>query len=867
VAKDTTESPALSPEAELKTLVTPPGYRVELVAAEPLVVDPIGMEFDADGRLWVLEMPGFAIDETMRDSRDPIGRIVVLEDINDDGKMDKRTVFIEGLILPRAFKVLDKAVLIGEAPNLWLAKDTNGDLKSDTKELVRNDYGNAQGNIEHNANSLRWAMDNMIYTSEHTYHLRPKNGKFETVPTLSRGQWGATQDDAGRIFRNTNTAPLFADLLAPKYYTRNTNVTRTRGLYEDMLPEEKTTIWPIRPTRGLNRGYREGVLRPDGSATYYGGVHSPWIFRGDRLPKALQGNAFVCDSPTNIVHRIILTDDGTGRIMGRDAYLKGEFLASTDVRFRPVDLATGPDGTLYVADMYRGVVQDVAYQTEFLSDHIKLNKLQLPVHLGRIFRIVHTTTQRAPKPSLSKETPEGLVKALTHPNGWYRDTAQQLLVERADKSAVPALKQLVATATDYRAKLPALWTLNGLESDDADLLLKALSDVHPDVRAAAIRLSEPWLAKNDTAFTAAVIKKTTDLNWIVRRQLAASLGELPIDARVAPLTAILQKYGTDPVTVDAALTGLAGKESEVLSTLMQNATLATVSKKDAIEQLAGAVSKVRDFPTIQKMIDASVDAKQTMWLRTALLKGMSTGLASAPGAAAAAGPASQRGGAAAGLPARGPAGAAAGAGRGAAGRGRGGAVNLALEAEPTALIKLGEGKTELAAAAKLVASRLNWPGKPVPVVDLAKLTPEEEKRYALGQKIYLAICENCHQPDGRGKDKVAKPLAGSRFLLSNPGIPARIVAYGMEGATGLMPPQGATLSDEQIASVLTWVRRQWGNNGTPVDPADVKEARGLSSNRKQPWKEDEIARLVNGARGGAPPAGRGAAAGRGPAAQ
>jgi mono/diheme cytochrome c family protein len=158
------------------------------------------------------------------------------------------------------------------------------------------------------------------------------------------------------------------------------------------------------------------------------------------------------------------------------------------------------------------------------------------------------------------------------------------------------------------------------------------------------------------------------------------------------------------------------------------------------------------------------------------------------------------------------------------------------------------------------------------VVEAAALSPEEERRYALGAKIYLAICENCHQPDGRGKDKVAKPLAGSRFLLANPGIPARIVAYGMEGATGLMPPQGNNLSDEQIASVLTWVRRQWGNNGSAVDPADVKEARGLSSNRKQPWKEDEIARLVGGGRGGAGgpgavPGGRGNAGGRGPAGQ
>ena len=163
-------APALSPEDELKTLHLPPGYHAELVASEPLVKDPIWVDFDADGRMYILEMPGFAMDKTMADSREPIGRIAVLEDTNDDGKMDKRTVFIEGLVLPRALKVLAGGVLVGEPPNLWFAKDTDGDLQADTKELVRNDYGRLEGNLEHNANSLWWGLDNWIYTSEHDWY-------------------------------------------------------------------------------------------------------------------------------------------------------------------------------------------------------------------------------------------------------------------------------------------------------------------------------------------------------------------------------------------------------------------------------------------------------------------------------------------------------------------------------------------------------------------------------------------------------------------------------------------------------------------------------------------------------------------------
>ena len=214
----------------MKTIAVPPGYRVDLIAKEPVVIDPILMEFDQDGRMFVLEMPGFAMNMAMADSREPICRLVVVEDTNGDGQMDKRTVFADGLILPRALKPVHGGVLVGEPPNLWLMTDTDGDLKADTKVLVSNTYGRLEANPEHNANTLLWALDNTIYTSEHDWHLRWKHGKFETVPTLSRGQWGASQDDAGRVYRNFNDAPLFVDYLAPSYYTRNPNLARTRGL-------------------------------------------------------------------------------------------------------------------------------------------------------------------------------------------------------------------------------------------------------------------------------------------------------------------------------------------------------------------------------------------------------------------------------------------------------------------------------------------------------------------------------------------------------------------------------------------------------------------------------------------------------------
>ena len=323
VRKTPEKAPVLSADEEKKTLVLPPGYRAELVASEPLVIDPIAIDFDADGRLWVLEMPGFMSGSGGANTRDPINNVVVLEDQNGDGVMDKRTVFADKLVLPRALKVLEMGVLIGEPPNLWLMKDRDGDLVADEKTLVNNTYGRPTGTIEHNANSLYWALDNVIYTSEHDWHLRFKKGAFETEPTLSRGQWGASMDDAGRIYRNFNDAPLFVDYVAARYYARNPNLARTRGLYDPLISREESVIWPIRQTRGVNRGYRDQFFRPDDTSVTIQGVGTPVIYRGDRLPRELYGDAFITDSTTNLVHRYKIVDDGTGQAPGAGRVREG----------------------------------------------------------------------------------------------------------------------------------------------------------------------------------------------------------------------------------------------------------------------------------------------------------------------------------------------------------------------------------------------------------------------------------------------------------------------------------------------------------------------------------------------------------------
>jgi mono/diheme cytochrome c family protein/glucose/arabinose dehydrogenase len=835
--KQMEKSIALSPEDEMKTFSMPPGYRVELVAAEPMIESPILMDFDPDGRLWVLEMLTFLPDTSGRDSREPLNRVSVLEDTNGDGKMDKKTVFADKLSMPRALKVLDQGVLIGEPPNLWLMKDTDGDLKADTKDLVVSTYGNPNGGIEHNANSLFWAMDNVMYSSEHVWDLRWRNGKLEPVPALSRGQWQVSQDDAGRIYRNVNDSPLFVDYTPSRYFLRNPNSARTRGLYELLIEQTDATVYPVRNNRGVNRGYRDPFFRADETSIVIQGAGTPTIYRGDVYPKDLHGNAFITDSPTNLVHRLVLTDDGSGRLKAMNGYAQGEFLASSDERFRPVSLFDGPDGTMYVVDMYRGVVQAGGIWSTYLTDYIKAHEMELPVGKGRIWRVVYgpANARRPAAPALSKATPQQLVQTLSNPKGWWRDTAQRLLVERGDTSVAPALKTLAAGAPDWRPRLHALWTLDGLDAIDVASVRKALADVNVQIRAAGVRLSERWLDR-DQALRAAVIALADDKNWNVRRQVAASIGEMPAADRVEPAIAMLTRDGADPIIVDAAVSSVKDSEAEVLTRVIQAKAATAGAPAEAVAMLAAAVAKSGDVAAVLRAIDVIADASQPEWQRTALLRGLDAGLP--PRGATGRG---GRGGGG-GLP-----GLSAPGGRVAVTPGRG----VSLPGEPAGLTTLAAGTNAIARLAKSVSAKLDWPGRPAPVVTAPPLTAQQQKRFDAGAEIYKNICVGCHQEDGRGKDKLGANLVDSPFVsAADAAASIRILVGGKEGPIGLMPPLGPALSDEQIAAALTYIRRAWGHTGAAVDPLNVMEVRGLSKGRTKPWTDQELQAAGRGGRGG-----------------
>jgi mono/diheme cytochrome c family protein len=507
--------------------------------------------------------------------------------------------------------------------------------------------------------------------------------------------------------------------------------------------------------------------------------------------------------------------------------------------------------------------------------------LAAPIHLGRIYRVVHETTRRDSKPSLSKASTAQLVQTLSHPNGWYRDTAQRLLVERGDKAAIAPLKTLATTSKDPRARIHALWTLDGNDNIDVPTLTRALADTSRDVRVSAIRIAERWLPTANHPIHPAVLKLLDDPDWAVREQLAASLGLLPAGPRESTLASLLQKHADDPVIVDAALSGLRGDEAAVLQALLQSSTAQAAPAETAITMLSATIMKAAQEATAQNLLTWIADESRPAWQRSALLRGAEIALlnsampgsgrrgilvttttaavtaAGAPcptcpggragpgGAYAFRGAGSETPPATAGaLVARG-----AGGGRGGGG-GAAGGPRLRVSREPVALSALAAKGGDLGSRATNVLARIEWPGKPGAAAALPALTADEQKRYDAGSEVYKNICQACHQPDGRGQDRIAPSLVGSTLALAPAEVTSRILLNGKEGPVGLMPPIGMTLNDDQIAGVLTYIRREWGQPGTPVDAATVKAVRALTASRTRPWTNEELLALIPAGRGG-----------------
>lgn len=546
------EAPPLVPEEAMETLRVAPGFRVELVAAEPLVEDPVAMAWDERGRLYVVEMRGFMPNVDGIGEQEPVGRVVVLEDTDADGAMDRSAVYLDGLVSPRAIAAVSGGVLIGEPPNLWLCRseaEAGGLPRCGSRKRLL-DYGDPDPDLlEHTENGLLWALDNWIYNakSDRRFRLRrgPEGASVEVDPTLFRGQWGIAQDDVGRLYYNTNSRYLYADLIPadyaladPEHQPRGGGI----GASERLVHDE--TVYSIRVNPGINRGYVGSMLRGDGRLAVTTSVSGLTVYRGDQFPATFRGDIFVPEPAGNVVAHFDLAPgpvrDGVPTLVaehrryGDPDWVEREFLASTDERFRPVDAKVGPDGALYVIDMYRGILQHVRYVTTYLRQYILEHGLDRPIGMGRIYRIVWEGDADDPAPvrrdAHTLDTASDRIAALYHPNGWHRDTAQRLLVENElDDPARRALRELARSGADPLARIHALWTLHGRGELDEATTLAALRDADPWLVVHGLRAGEDALA-GSAAGQAAIAELLASSSAQVRAQTLLTLGALAREA-------------------------------------------------------------------------------------------------------------------------------------------------------------------------------------------------------------------------------------------------------------------------------------------------------------------------------------------------
>lgn len=641
----------LSPREELATFRVPKGFKVELVAAEPDIVDPVAMAFDENGRIYVAEMHGYP-NGGIATGKIGSGKIKLLTP-DSDGVYRKATTFAEGLRLPTSVMPWKGGLLVANCPDLIYLEDTDGDGKADKSRVLYTGFDLA--NIQQLLSSLQWGMDNWVYgcaggkggdihsaekPDAPVVTLRGRGVRLHPdvpaslEPTSGGGQYGLAPDDWMNWFTATNSQHLRQIVLPDQYLRRNPYLPVSQvtldipdhGAACQVFRVSPFEAWRVerttrRKTGAGAKGFSPTELVPGGFIT---SGCSPIVYTAYLFPADYRGNTFVCDPANNLIHRDVLVANGASFIAKR-ADEGCEFLASTDNWCRPVWLTLGPDGAIYVLDFYREVIETPLS----LPDDIK-QKLNLESRgRGRIWRI---TTESAPKPvqpALGKATTAELVQQLANPNSWWRLTAQRLLIERQDQAAVPNLEKLAQSAKLPVGRAHALWSLHGLKGLKDELIQAGLKDDHPGVRAQALKLAEERLAKSPTLLQEA-IKLTDDPSPQVRYQLAFSLGSANGKEPARALAKLLARADSDSWTQTAVLSSASQSADALLEALTADPGFRkdwSASKRQVVVRLAAIVGARGNDAEVGQALRLLGEGEVADW-QVAVLEGLGQGMQS-----------------------------------------------------------------------------------------------------------------------------------------------------------------------------------------------------------------------------------------------
>jgi mono/diheme cytochrome c family protein/glucose/arabinose dehydrogenase len=550
------------PEISLDSYVVEEGFELSLVASEPHFSAPVTMDFDNQGRIWVVEMKGYMPNLEGIGEEEPNGKITILEDLDHDGRVDHSKVFLDGLVLPRAMALVYDGLLFTDGPALYFVKIKND--KPGKKVLVDPLYADG-GNVEHQPNGLMMSIDNWIYNANTNLRYRLLNGKWLKEPTSYRGQWGITKDNFGRLYFNNNSTQLQGDFVLPNTVIRNQYFKPRASVNQVLTRNQK--VYPLHAT-AVNRGYQDGVLDEKGYLTTVTASCGPLIYRGGVFPESYNQNAFVCVPEANLIKRNILNFDNI-QTKATQAWDNKEFIASTDEGFRPVNLFNGPDGAMYVVDMHRGIIQHKAFISQYLTQLLFDRKLDTLQHAGRILKVTHKDTKPNVIPNLSKMSSKELVPLLASSNGWLRDRAQHLLIINKKKSVKKELMNLALVDNEFNTAVHALYTLEGLDLLSFDYLVEVLNQSeNPQTIAHILRLMEPYASQSNVSKMASVSSKVLAIaNPITDLYLGISLNPW---STISPavfqptLAVIANKYEKNEVVQEAVISSLAGNEEQFL---------------------------------------------------------------------------------------------------------------------------------------------------------------------------------------------------------------------------------------------------------------------------------------------------------------